>query len=103
MFLGTVAVEEHSVQFMSRNKRLAKVVSDRAIHGRKLVLKSKLGKRYIGTDVKRAGIGGNSQTCTCGASVPKELKDRVHNCSACGLSVGRDHVTSKDVKRADSA
>lgn len=92
-----VAVEEHSVQFMIKNKRLAKIASDRAIHGQKLALKSKLGKRYAAASNTRAGIGGNSQTCTCGASVPKELEDRVHNCAACGLSAGRDHVSANIV------
>ena len=82
---------------MIRNKRLAKVASDRAIHAQKLALKSKLGKRYTETDVQRVGIGGNSQTCTCGEPVPKELKDRVHNCPACGLSAGRDHVSANIV------
>jgi hypothetical protein len=36
------AVEEHGVQFMIRNRRLAKVATDRAIHKQKLSLKSKL-------------------------------------------------------------
>jgi hypothetical protein len=74
------AVAEHAVQFMIRNRRLAKVATDRAIHKQKLSLKSKLGKRYIATP-NQTENGGNSQTCTCGAPVPKELKDRIHHCS----------------------
>jgi putative transposase len=40
------AVEEHGVQFMIRNRRLAKAASDRAIAKQKLLLRSKLGSRY---------------------------------------------------------
>ena len=36
-----------------------------------------------------------SQTCLCGASVPKTLKDRVHNCSACGTIEDRDIHSAK--------
>jgi putative transposase len=92
-----VAVEEHPVQFMIKNKKLAKVTSDRVIHKQKLIIKSTLGKRYISTDVKREGIGGNSQTCICGEQVPKELKERVHSCPSCGLRAVRDHVSANIV------
>ena len=90
------AVEEHGVQFMIRNRRLAKVATDRAIHKQKLLLKSKLGKRYIATS-NQTENGGNSQTCTCSAPVPKELKDRIHHCTVCGLTAGRDHVAANIV------
>jgi len=89
-----LAVEEHSVKFMIRNRRLAKVASDRAIHKQKLLLQSKLGKRYIAAPNIREEIGGNSQTCTCGAPAPKELKDRMHVCPVCGLVGKRDHVSA---------
>lgn len=91
-----VAVEEHGVQFMIRNRRQAKAASDRAIHKQKLALKSKLGPRYIPAP-NRAEAGGNSQTCTCGAAVPKELKDRIHHCPVCGLTAKRDHVSANIV------
>jgi len=32
---------------------------------------------------------GTSQTCVCGARVPKRLSDRVHVCTACGLMASR--------------
>ena len=38
---------------------------------------------------------GTSQTCVCGASVPKTLADRWHDCPACGLSAGRDVVSAQ--------
>ena len=38
---------------------------------------------------------GTSQTCLCGARVPKTLADRWHACPVCGLSAGRDHVSAQ--------
>src|SRR2546429_7932380 len=38
---------------------------------------------------------GTSQTCVCGARVPKRLSDRVHVCTACGLMASRDHVSAQ--------
>lgn len=38
---------------------------------------------------------GTSQTCLCGASVPKSANTRRHNCPACGLIAPRDEVSAK--------
>ena len=93
-----VAVEEHSLAFMLRNRRLARAASDRAIAAMKHWLASKLGpSRYVPTANRRPGIGGNSQTCLCGAQVPKTLKDREHACPECGLLGPRDVVSANIV------
>src|ERR1700694_5440700 len=42
---------------------------------------------------------GTSQTCLCGASVPKTLSQRWHECSVCGLSAPRDHVSAQLILR----
>ena len=94
-----VAVEEHGVNFMIRNRRLAKSASDRAIAKQKQLLQSKLGSRYHATANRREGIGGNSQSCLCGASVPKELSERIHRCPECGLTGNRDHVSANIVQQ----
>jgi len=86
------------IKFMIRNRRQAKAASDRAIAKQKHLLQSKLGKRYHATPASRPGIGGNSQTCVCGASVPKTLKDRTHICPSCGLIADRDHVSANIVQ-----
>ena len=53
----------------------------------KSLLKHTMGEhRYVGVGTSRPGVGGNSQTCLCGAYVPKTLKDRWHDCPKCGLS-----------------
>jgi len=93
-----VAVEEHSLAFMLQNRRLARAASDRAIAAMKHWLASKLGpSRYVPTANRRPGIGGNSQTCLCGAQVPKTLKDREHVCPECGLLGPRDVVSANIV------
>lgn len=48
------------------------------------------GREFVQVDPR-----GTSQTCTCGARVPKTLSQRWHHCPACGLSAGRDHVSAQ--------
>lgn len=89
-----VAVEEHGLGFMMANRRLAKATADVAIGQQKQILQSALGSgRYFKVGNRRPE-GGNSQTCLCGASVPKELSDRHHNCPECGLQGPRDQVSA---------
>lgn len=74
------AVEEHSLQFMVRNRRLAKATADVAIGKQKQALGNALGPgRYFEAATTRAGLGGNSQTYLCGAPVPKTLAQRWHS------------------------
>jgi len=47
------AIEEHGVLFMIRNRRLAKVATDRAIYKQKLLLKSKLGNGTLRHIIKQ--------------------------------------------------
>jgi putative transposase len=89
-----VAVEEHGMEFMRRNRRMSRAVSDVAPGLFKSILKHALGEhRYVAVGHRRPGIGGNSQTCLCGVSVPKELAQRWHDCPDCGLSADRDTVS----------
>jgi transposase len=93
-----VACEEHGVTFMIKNRRLARSASDRALSKQKHALASALGPRLVMTPNRRTGIGGNSQSCLCGASVPKTLSDRVHKCPECGLVAPRDLVSANIVE-----
>jgi len=89
-----VAMEDHSLQFMVKNRRLAKATADVAIRAQKFAIQSAMGKgRYFEASNRRPE-GGNSQTCLCGESVPKTLKDRWHTCPACGMSASRDQVSA---------
>lgn len=96
-----VAVEEHGLNFMMRNRKLAKACSDVAIGKQKKALESSLGKgRYFKTPT-RSAEGGNSQTCLCGASVPKKLGERWHNCKECGLQGPRDQISAIIVQHTE--
>lgn len=87
-------IEEHGLKFMIRNRRQAKAAADRAIGKMKKAVQSKIGPRYVKASNKGPDGRGNSQVCTCGADVPKDLGDRVHECPACGLKADRDHVSA---------
>jgi transposase len=93
-----VALEDHGVQFMIRNSRMAKSASDRAIGSLKLRIKSTLApERIFLVSTTDENGSGNSQTCTCGAPVPKTLKDRTHACASCGRTGDRDVVAGDRV------
>jgi len=93
-----IALEDHGVQFMLRNRRLAKSTADRAIHKLKLRIDSTLGPaRVLKVSTQDQQGNGNSQTCTCGSVVRKTLKDRTHVCAACGRTDDRDVVAADRV------
>lgn len=55
---------------------------------------AKAGLRMIAVNPK-----GTSQNCSgCGAKVPKELKNRIHACPHCGLTIDRDHNAAINIK-----
>lgn len=89
-----VGYEKHGLMFMMRNRKLARAASDRALAAQERALASALGDRLVLVPNRCEGIGGNSQTCVCGASVPKTLRDRWHHCSDCGVSAPRDVVSA---------
>ena len=88
---SVIYVEDLNIKGMARSM-LAKSVSDAAWGGFLQILRDKAeeaGRVVLGVNPR-----GTSQTCTCGASVPKTLNQRWHECLACGLSLARDHVSA---------
>ena len=91
---GFIAVEDLNVKGLTKGM-LAKSVSDAGWSSfiAKLAYKAEnAGRMLIKVDPR-----GTSQTCICGASVPKTLGQRWHKCLDCGLSLGRDHVAAKNI------
>lgn len=88
---GLIAVEDLNVKGLARSI-FAKSILDAAWGAFILIL---LGKA---AEAARVGVKveaqGTSQRCPCGALVPKALGDRWHSCTACGLSVPRDHASA---------
>ncbi len=62
--------------------------------------------QILSIKAERAGLlaiavnpNGTSQNCSgCGTKVPKELKDRIHACPECGLTLDRDHNAAINIK-----
>lgn len=89
---GVIAVEDLHIKGLASGM-LAKSVNDAgwAAFIDKLTYKAvEAGRQLVKVPPR-----GTSQTCLCGAAVPKTLKDRWHYCQACGLSQARDHVSAQ--------
>ncbi len=89
--------EDLAVKNMVKNHSLARAIHDAAWSQFLTILTRKAeeaGRQAIAVDPR-----GTSQTCPCGASVPKTLADRWHDCPVCGLSLPRDQVSAMLIKR----
>lgn len=89
---GLIAVEDLNIKSLARGL-LSKSVNDAGWSNFLSYLAYKAesaGRVFVKVDPR-----GTSQTCPCGASVPKTLSDRIHSCSACGLVSDRDHVSAR--------
>jgi len=87
-----IAIEDLSVKNLLKNRHLSKSIAD-AGWGKFISYLEykclKYGKRLV-----KIPPGGTSQTCICGAYVPKDLSIRVHECPECGLVGDRDVVSA---------
>jgi putative transposase len=89
---GVIAVEDLNVKGLASGM-LAKSVHDAgwtSFFGMLSYKAECAGRKLVKVDPR-----GTSQTCLCGARVEKTLADRWHDCPACGLSAGRDHVSAQ--------
>jgi putative transposase len=89
---GTIAIEDLNLIGLASGM-LAKSVRDAGWSSfiEKLTYKAADAGRVL----VKVDPSGTSQTCLCGAAVPKILDDRWHKCPACGLSLPRDHVSAQ--------
>ena len=87
-----IAVEDLSIKNMINNRHLSKSIADAGWGKFVSYLEYKClkyGKKFI-----KVPPGGTSQTCICGAHVPKDLGIRMHECPVCGLHADRDVVSA---------
>jgi putative transposase len=83
-----VAHEKLNIKGLGKTK-LAKSILDAGWGQFLEILKCKAEK--AGVLIIEVNANGTTQECsTCGVKVPKQLKDRVHNCSSCGTELCRD-------------
>lgn len=87
-----IAVEDLSVKNMVKNRHLSKSIADAGWGKFVYYLEYKCLK--YGKKLVKVPPGGTSQTCVCGAYVPKGLSVRVHKCPECGLVADRDVVSA---------
>jgi putative transposase len=95
---GFIAAERLDIRGMIANGRLARSIADAGWSGFLRTLQCKAesaGIAYVSVDPR-----GTSQRCSrCGATVPKTLWDRWHDCHSCGLSLHRDENSAKEILR----
>jgi putative transposase len=95
---GFIVAESLNIKGMLKNGRLARSISDAGWSGFLLTLRCKAesaGIAYVEVDAS-----GTSQRCSgCGATAPKALSDRWHECPHCGLSLHRDENSAREILR----
>lgn len=83
---GFIVAETLNIKGMLKNGWLARSISDAGWNGFLLTLRCKAESAGIG--YVKVNARGTSQRCSrCGATVPKTLRDRWHDCPHCGLSL----------------
>ncbi|HWC15379.1 MAG TPA: transposase, partial [Terriglobales bacterium] len=92
-----LAFEKLNIAALARS-RLAKSILD-AAWGEfiwQLTCKAEeAGKRAVAVNPR-----GTTQLCSgCGEKVPKQLSERTHQCPSCGLILGRDHNSARNILR----
>ena len=91
-----IAVEDLSVNQMVHTHCLAKSIHDAA--WRKFIAYLTYKAEDAGRRVMAVNPAYTSQTCSrCGHRARKELSDRVHRCSCCGLTLDRDHNAALNI------
>ncbi|MFB5761271.1 RNA-guided endonuclease InsQ/TnpB family protein [Paenibacillus medicaginis] len=88
-----IAVEQLKVKNMICNRRLSKSIADAGWRRFITYLSYKAARQ--GKRLVEVPAHGTSQTCICGADVPKTLAIRLHECEACGLVQDRDIVSAQ--------
>jgi putative transposase len=93
---GVVAVEDLSINTMVHNHCLATSIHDAA--WRQFISYLTYKAACAGRRVVAVNPAYTSQTCArCGHRARKELSERVHRCSCCGVILDRDHNAALNI------
>ena len=93
-----VAIEDLSVNTMVHNHCLAKSIHDAAWSQFAAFLSYKAV--YAGRAFVAVNPAYTSQDCSgCGHRQKKTLRERLHQCACCGLTLDRDHNAALNIKR----
>jgi putative transposase len=93
-----IAFEDLNIRGMVKNHCLAKHIADAAWN--KLIITTSYKAEWAGKRVELVNPNSTSQICSgCGQVVQKDLSERVHRCSFCGLILDRDHNAAINILR----
>ena len=93
-----IAFEDLNIKGLVKNHCLAKHIADAAWN--KLVTTTSYKAEWAGKRVELVNPSSTSQICSgCGQVVMKDLSERVHKCSFCGLTLDRDHNAAINILR----
>ena len=93
-----IAFEDLNIKGMVKNHCLAKHIADAAWN--KLITTTSYKAEWAGKRVELVNPNGTSQICSgCGQVVQKDLSERIHRCSFCGLTLDRDHNAAINILR----
>lgn len=93
---GDIFMEDMPLDFMLKNKHLAKHVSDVAIGEFRSMLKYKAEE--AGSKVILVNPKNTSQICSkCNNMVKKSLSERTHSCPHCGYTIDRDVNAAQNI------
>lgn len=91
-----IIFEDLSIPNMLKNHTLAKHISD--VSWGKLIQYTQSKAERAGKSVVLVDPMNTSQLCSgCGAMIPKDLSERIHNCPHCGLVLDRDHNAALNI------
>jgi putative transposase len=91
-----IAHEKLNIRGMART-RFAKSILDAA--WAQLIRRLYSEAEYAGKWMIPVNPRGTTKRCSnCGEMVPKTIRQRVHDCPVCGLSLGRDHNAALNIK-----
>lgn len=94
-----IAIEDLNIKGLAGGM-LAKSVHNAAWG--QLIAFTRYKAEEAGVEVEAVNPRGTSQTCICGASTPKTLRDREHVCETCGLVADRDVVSAQVILQRSS-
>ncbi len=101
-----IVFEDLQIKNMMQNHNLAKSIADAGwsllIRLANYKAEENAHKCAAGKIVRLVNPNKTSQTCICGASVPKDLSIRTHKCPECGLVMDRDRMSAILISRRPS-
>jgi putative transposase len=93
-----IAFEDLNIKGMIKNHCLAKHIGDAAWN--KLITTTSYKAEWAGKRVELVNPSNTSQVCSgCGQIIKKDLSERVHRCSFCGLTLDRDQNAAINILR----